>query len=160
MLDDSSDDSSNSVNCVRRPIFVRQKSVGVGLVREALGLGVPFEVRLRLVGDVADQGGGRVAVADLDVAVAGLPAADAVEEVAGVQVGRGASPILKAEYGEIDEEEMAGVPEGFATQAELDSFIAKLEAEMREAAKKFEFEKAARLRDTIKELREKEFLFG
>ncbi len=61
---------------------------------------------------------------------------------------------------EIDEEETAGVPEGFATQAELDSFIAKLEAEMREAAKKFEFEKAARLRDTIKELREKEFLFG
>ena len=33
-------------------------------------------------------------------------------------------------------------------------------AEMREAAKKFEFEKAARLRDSIKELREKEFLFG
>jgi hypothetical protein len=30
---------------------------------------------------------------------------------------------------------------------------------MREAAKKFEFEKAARLRDTIKELRAKEFLF-
>ena len=31
---------------------------------------------------------------------------------------------------------------------------------MRDAAKKFEFEKAAKLRDTIKELREKEFLFG
>ena len=76
------------------------------------------------------------------------------------QVDMGLAHILKAEYGEIDEEEMAGVPEGFATQAELDSFIAKLEAEMREAAKKFEFEKAARLRDTIKELREKEFLFG
>ena len=30
---------------------------------------------------------------------------------------------------------------------------------MREAAKKFEFEKAAKLRDTIKELRTKEFLF-
>ena len=29
---------------------------------------------------------------------------------------------------------------------------------MREAAKKFEFEKAAKLRDTIKELRTKEFL--
>ena len=76
------------------------------------------------------------------------------------QVDMGLAHILKAEYGEIDEEEMAGVPEGFATQAELDSFIAKLEAEMREAAKKFEFEKAARLRDTIKELREKEILFG
>jgi excinuclease ABC subunit B len=31
---------------------------------------------------------------------------------------------------------------------------------MREAAKKFEFERAAKLRDTIKELREKEVMFG
>ena len=53
----------------------------------------------------------------------------------------------------------AAVPD-FKTQAELDAYIAKLEADMREAAKKFEFEKAARLRDSIKELREKEFLFG
>jgi excinuclease ABC subunit B len=30
----------------------------------------------------------------------------------------------------------------------------------REAAKRFEFEKAAKLRDTIKELRTKEFLFA
>ena len=72
----------------------------------------------------------------------------------------GLAQILKAEYGDVEVEEAAGVPEGFATQAELDSFIAKLETEMREAAKKFEFEKAAKLRDTIKELREKEFLFG
>jgi hypothetical protein len=33
-------------------------------------------------------------------------------------------------------------------------------AEVGEVAKKFEFERAARLRDSIKELREKEFLFG
>jgi excinuclease ABC subunit B len=31
---------------------------------------------------------------------------------------------------------------------------------MREAAKSFDFERAAKLRDAIKELREKEFLFG
>jgi excinuclease ABC subunit B len=42
----------------------------------------------------------------------------------------------------------------------VDAFIARLETEMREAARKFEFEKAAKLRDSIKELREKEFLFG
>ena len=48
----------------------------------------------------------------------------------------------------------------FKTQEELDAYTAKLEADMCEAAKKFEFEKAARLRDSIKELREKEFLFG
>lgn len=51
------------------------------------------------------------------------------------------------------------VPE-FISQAEVDQFLAKLEAEMRESAKKFEFETAAKLRDRIKELREKEFLFG
>ena len=46
------------------------------------------------------------------------------------------------------------------TQADLDAYVAKLESDMREAAKKFEFEKAAKLRDTIKELRTKEFLFS
>ena len=75
------------------------------------------------------------------------------------QVEMGLAQILKAEYGEVTEEETAGIPE-FTTQAELDAYIAKLETEMREAAKKFEFERAARLRDSIKELREKEFLFG
>jgi excinuclease ABC subunit B len=71
----------------------------------------------------------------------------------------GLAQILKAEYGDITEDEIAGVPE-FTSQMEVDQFIAKLETEMRESAKKFEFEKAARLRDQIKELREKEFLFG
>jgi excinuclease ABC subunit B len=71
----------------------------------------------------------------------------------------GLAEILKAEYGDVAEEEVAAMPE-LATQTELDSYIARLEMEMREAAKKFEFEKAARLRDSIKELRQKEFLFG
>ncbi len=35
----------------------------------------------------------------------------------------------------------------------------KLESDMREAAKRFEFEKAAKLRDTIRDLRTKEFMF-
>jgi excinuclease ABC subunit B len=48
----------------------------------------------------------------------------------------------------------------FKTQEEFDAFLAKLEAEMREAAKKFDFERAAKLRDSIKELRDKEFLFS
>jgi excinuclease ABC subunit B len=71
----------------------------------------------------------------------------------------GLAQILKAEYGEIEVEQAAELPE-FKTQLELDAFIAKLETDMREAAKKFEFEKAARLRDSIKVLREQEFLFG
>ncbi len=48
----------------------------------------------------------------------------------------------------------------FATQQELDKHIAGLENDMREAAKNFEFEKAAKLRDTVKELRTKEFFFS
>jgi excinuclease ABC subunit B len=75
------------------------------------------------------------------------------------QVDMGLAQILKAEYGEVAEEATAELPE-FSSQLELDAYITKLEADMREAAKKFEFEKAARLRDSIKELREKEFLFG
>jgi excinuclease ABC subunit B len=75
------------------------------------------------------------------------------------QVDMGLAAILKAEYGEVEVEETAGMPE-LASQADLDAYIARLEAEMREAARKFEFERAARLRDSIKELREKEFLFG
>ncbi|WP_420239711.1 excinuclease ABC subunit UvrB [Telmatobacter bradus] len=71
----------------------------------------------------------------------------------------GLAEILKAEYGDVSEDEAATMPE-FKSQTELDVYIAKLETEMREAAKKFEFEKAAKLRDSIKELREKEFLFG
>ncbi len=48
----------------------------------------------------------------------------------------------------------------FKNQMELDAYIAKLENEMRDCAKKFEFEKAAKLRDTVKEMRTKEFLFA
>jgi excinuclease ABC subunit B len=43
---------------------------------------------------------------------------------------------------------------------EVDAHIAKLEEEMRERAKRFEFEKAAKLRDMIKELRTRELLFS
>ncbi len=66
--------------------------------------------------------------------------------------------ILKADYADLTEE-ADEMPE-FRSQEELDVYILKLENEMREAAKVFEFEKAAKLRDTIKELRTKEFLFS
>ena len=72
-------------------------------------------------------------------------------------IDMGLAEILKAEYGDTLEEEAASLPV-FKTQAELDGYIAKMETEMREAAKKFEFEQAAKLRDRIRELREKEFL--
>jgi len=66
--------------------------------------------------------------------------------------------ILQADYADLAEE-VETMPE-FQSQEELNNYIAKLESDMREAAKKFEFEKAAKLRDTIKELRTKEFLFS
>jgi excinuclease ABC subunit B len=66
--------------------------------------------------------------------------------------------ILKADYADLTEEDDK-MPE-FKSQEELDIYIGKLESDMREAAKKFEFEKAAKLRDTVKELRTKEFLFS
>ena len=67
--------------------------------------------------------------------------------------------ILKADYADLTDEETAENLE-FKDQAALDAHIANLESDMREAAKKFEFEKAAKLRDTVKELRDKEFLFS
>ncbi|MGB8128619.1 MAG: excinuclease ABC subunit UvrB [Candidatus Angelobacter sp.] len=51
-----------------------------------------------------------------------------------------------------------GLPD-FKSQDELDAYIAGMESDMREAAKKFEFEKAAKLRDMVREMRTKEFLF-
>jgi excinuclease ABC subunit B len=67
--------------------------------------------------------------------------------------------IVEADYTELASAETYGIPE-FKSQEELGAYIAKLEVDMRESAKRFEFEKAAKLRDTIKELRTKEFLFA
>jgi excinuclease ABC subunit B len=67
--------------------------------------------------------------------------------------------IVAADYADLATPESDGVPE-FKSQEEVDAYITKLENEMREAAKRFEFEKAAKLRDTIKELRTNEFLFA
>ncbi len=67
--------------------------------------------------------------------------------------------IVAADYADLTAGESQGLPE-FKSQGEVDSYIGKLESDMREAAKKFEFEKAAKLRDMVKELRTKEFLFA
>ena len=67
--------------------------------------------------------------------------------------------IVGADYTDLTGPEADGLPE-LKTQVELNSYIVKLESDMREAAKRFEFEKAAKLRDMIKELRTKEFLFA
>jgi len=66
--------------------------------------------------------------------------------------------VVQADYADFTAAE-DGLPD-FKSQHELDAYAAKLEVEMREYAKKFEFEKAAKVRDTVKELRTKEFLFA
>jgi excinuclease ABC subunit B len=66
--------------------------------------------------------------------------------------------IVAADYTDLTGE-AESMPE-FKSQPELDAYVVKLESDMREAAKRFEFEKAAKLRDTIRELRTKEFLFA
>ncbi|MBZ5651439.1 MAG: excinuclease ABC subunit UvrB [Acidobacteriia bacterium] len=67
--------------------------------------------------------------------------------------------IIEADYTDLTDVEVEGVPD-FKSQEELDAYVKKLESDMREAAKRFEFERAAKLRDTIKDLRTKEFLFA
>ena len=67
--------------------------------------------------------------------------------------------IVAADYADLTKEKPTVMPD-FKSQEELDAYIGKLESDMREAAKRFEFEKAAKLRDQIKELRTKEFLFA
>ena len=66
--------------------------------------------------------------------------------------------IVAADYADLTASESEGMPE-FKSQEEVDAYIAKLESDMREAAKRFEFEKAAKLRDTVRDLRTKEFMF-
>ncbi|HEY5177387.1 MAG TPA: excinuclease ABC subunit UvrB [Terriglobales bacterium] len=65
--------------------------------------------------------------------------------------------VANADYVDLTNE-AEGLPE-FRSQEELDAYIVRLESDMREAAKRFEFEQAARLRDTIRDLRTKEFMF-
>jgi excinuclease ABC subunit B len=67
--------------------------------------------------------------------------------------------ITNADYLDLTDDETAETL-SFENQQALDAHIANLESDMREAAKKFEFEKAAKLRDTIRDLRAKEFLFS
>jgi excinuclease ABC subunit B len=65
--------------------------------------------------------------------------------------------IVEADYVDVTQGS-DGLPD-FKSQDELDKYIAGMENDMREAAKRFEFEKAAKLRDMVRDLRTKEFLF-
>ena len=66
--------------------------------------------------------------------------------------------IVNADYADLSAD--LGEVEDFTSQQQLDEYIVRLETEMRESAKRFEFEKAAQLRDQIRDLKSKEFLFS
>ena len=65
--------------------------------------------------------------------------------------------VVEADYGELPEQD--GAVPNFQTKEQFDAFIVKTEEDMREAAKRFEFERAAKLRDLVRELRGRELLF-
>ena len=60
--------------------------------------------------------------------------------------------IVEADYVTVPTEAEAEI----TSHGQLEEMIRTLEKQMREAAKEFEFEKAAKLRDRVKALREKE----
>jgi excinuclease ABC subunit B len=72
--------------------------------------------------------------------------------------------IVEADYVSIplDVDELDAAVATVRTEAEVAELLGKLEAQMREAAKKFEFEKAAQLRDRIRSIRNQDLagLFG
>ena len=72
-------------------------------------------------------------------------------------IGEALVGIAEADYVDVTTDENIA---DFASQQELDKHIAGMESDMRQAAKNFEFEKAAKLRDQIKEMRTKEFFFS
>src|SRR5260370_17785041 len=56
--------------------------------------------------------------------------------------------IVGADYADLTDTAAEGMPE-LRSQEELDAYIRKLESDIREAAKRFEFEKPSKLRDTL-----------
>ena len=62
----------------------------------------------------------------------------------------------------LDEGELDAATSNIKNEAQLAEMLTKLETQMREAAKKFEFEKAAQLRDRIRSLKQQDLagVFG
>ena len=65
--------------------------------------------------------------------------------------------IVEADYVTVPLEDV--LPENVKTEEDLRNTIAQLETQMREAAKKFEFERAAALRDRIRSLKQRDMEF-
>jgi excinuclease ABC subunit B len=66
--------------------------------------------------------------------------------------------IVEADYVTIpaEDESLDALTENITTEAQFAEALSRLETQMREAAKKFEFERAAQLRDRIRALKQKD----
>jgi excinuclease ABC subunit B len=66
--------------------------------------------------------------------------------------------IVEADYVTVpaDDTELDAAAANIKNEKQLAEMLQKLEAQMREAAKKFEFERAAQLRDRIRSLKQKD----
>jgi len=62
--------------------------------------------------------------------------------------------IVEADYLTVPDQPL--MDENITTEAQLHETIAQLETQMREAAKKFEFERAAALRDKVRDLKQRD----
>ena len=73
-------------------------------------------------------------------------------------VDMGLARIVEADYITVpaDDASLDSLTAGISSEADLQIVISQLESQMREAAKKFEFERAAQLRDRIKELKQRD----
>jgi len=70
-------------------------------------------------------------------------------------IGELLASVYEADYVAVPE--VAEPPERYRSFEELEAEVKRLEQEMREAAKRLEFEQAAALRDRIRTLRRNEF---
>jgi excinuclease ABC subunit B len=73
-------------------------------------------------------------------------------------VDMGLARIVEADYITVpaDDAALDSLTAGISGEADLQNVVTQLESQMREAAKKFEFERAAQLRDRIKALKQRD----
>jgi len=89
--------ASKPVGCA---VIVSEEFVGLIAVGEAFGFGIPFKVEFGVIGDVCQQGSASAAVANLNVAIAWLPALHTIKKIA--RVLSSVATVLAGSFFELD----------------------------------------------------------
>src|SRR5258707_357011 len=84
----------SSAQLIWRAILIAQPPVGSSVVRETFRTRIPFQKAARLKRDVSDQRGAGGKMPGQDIGIALSAAFDAVQEIAGMRHGVGASGAL------------------------------------------------------------------